>query len=390
MPTRRDFLKRSGAALAALDPALGPALGRGTAESSDRFRLWAFSDAHVGSDLRYGHRESLVEAMQQSEFGTPDGAPSFDWDVAVDLGDQSGAQHLPDDAEGEEVVRQFRKGLRKHKREDVYSLCGNHDRSGLDEPRNWWWRKWLDPLGEFTRHSGVDPARRSYPAEGTWERYSFQVGNVLFLMMSDINEPSQRPGRDLLGGNPGGVVSGETFAWWKRRVEANKDKIIVSAHHYVLKNTTVASGEWEGMRKDASGLWRSHYHGYKALGTPRGASYLFWTGGRRDAQAFEKYLEAHPGAIDLWLGAHTHTHPDDTYGNKSHVETKWGVHFVNVSALARHHARRTTVPMSRHFTFHGNEARVGCYLHSCDHAAPGWYRRAERRLRLRKEFRWSP
>ena len=131
MPTRRDFLKRSGAALAALDPALGSALGRGTAESSDRFRLWAFSDAHVGSDLRYGHRESLVE-------------------------------------------------------------------------------------------------------------------------------------------------------------------------------------------------------------------------------------------------------------------TKWGVHFVNVSALARHHARRTTVPMSRHFIFHGNEARVGCYLHSCDHAAPGWYRRAERRLRLRKEFRWSP
>jgi hypothetical protein len=29
------------------------------------------------------------------------------------------------------------------------------------------------------------------------------------------------------------------------------------------------------------------------------------------AQAFESYLAAHPGAIDLWLGGHTHTHPDD-------------------------------------------------------------------------------
>ena len=53
----------------------------------------------------------------------------------------------------------------------------------------------------------------------------------------------------------------------------------------------------------------------------------------------------------------------------SHVETRWGVHFVNVSALARHHARHTTVPMSRHFTFRGSALRVQCYLHTCDYAA---------------------
>jgi hypothetical protein len=330
----------------------------------------------------------LVEAIQHSEFGTSDGAPSFEWDMAVDLGDQSGAQHLPDDDEGGEVARQFMKGLREHKREDIYSVCGNHDRSGLDQEKNWWWHKWLDPMGEFTKYSGVDASRRTYPTSGTWEHYSFQVGNVLFLMMSDINEPTQRPGRDLLGGNPGGVVSGETFEWWKNMVEGNQDKIIVSTHHYMLKDTTVASGEWEGMRKDASGLWKSHYHGYKALGTPKGASYLYWVDGVRNAQAFEKYLEAHPGAIDLWLGAHTHTHPDDTYGSKSHVETKWGVHFVNVSALARHHARTTTIPMSRYFTFRGNELRAQCYLHTCDYAASGWYPNSERRLRLSKPFRW--
>lgn len=382
MPTRRDFLKTSLATGLAVPGAAAPQA------SADTLRLWAFSDAHVGSDRRYGRRESLVEAIQQSEFGTPDGAPSFDWDVAVDLGDQSGAQHLPDDDEGAEVVRQFAKGLRKHKREDVYDVCGNHDRSGIDAEKNWWWHKWLDPMGEFSSHSGVDASKRTYPTSGTWERYSFQVGNVLFLMMSDINEPTQRPGRDLLGGNPGGVVSGETFEWWKNMVESNQDKIIVSTHHYMLKNTTVASGEWEGMRKDANGTWRSHYHGYKALGSPKGASYLYWVEGVADAQAFEKYLEAHPGAIDLWLGAHTHTYPDDTYGGKSHVETKWGVHFVNVSALARHHARLTTIPMSRHFTFHGNELRAQCYLHTCDYAATGWYPKSERLLRLSKPFHW--
>ncbi len=222
--------------------------------------------------------------------------------------------------------------------------------------------------------------------EGTWEQYSFQVGNILFLMMSDVNEPTQTIGRGPLGGNPGGVVSGETFDWWKKMVETNQDKIIVSAHHYVLKNTTVASGEWEGMRQGPDGKWRSHYHGYKERGTPKGASYLYWVNSVADAQAFEAYLEKNPGAIDIWLGAHTHTHPDDTFGGKSHIEKKWGVWFVNVSALARFHARRTTLPMSRVWTVSGEEALVRCYLHTDQHAPRGWYEKGERRLKLAKRF----
>ncbi len=357
----------------------GLAAGAAAAQSRDRLHLWTFSDAHVGTDQRHG-RESLVESIQHSE-------SDFQWDLALDLGDMSGGQAVPQDEEGELIVRQFEQGLRTHDREQICSLGGNHDRSGLDEPQNWWWRKWLDPTGEHPAHSRVDSANRPYAIAGTWERYSFQVGNILFLMMSDINEPSQTVGRGTLGGNPSGVVSGETFAWWKRMVEANQDKIIVCAHHYVLKETTVASGEWEGMRRDDSGAWRSHYHGYKARGTPIGASYLYWVDSKPDAQAFERYLAANPGAIDVWLGGHTHTHPDDTYGDKSHVEKKWGVWFVNVSALSNHHAGRTTLPMSRVWTIEGNEALVRCYLHNDRHAPRGFYEKAERRLGLAKRYR---
>ena len=344
--------------------------------ASDSLRLWAFSDAHVGTDQKRG-RESLADAIRQAE-------AAFAWDFALDLGDQSGGQEVPADGEGQEVVRQFR-ALRKHRRESIYSVCGNHDRSGLDEPQNWWWRKWVDPTGENTRYSGVDPARRPFAIEGSWERYAFRAGNILFLMMSDINEPSQKIGRGPLGGNPGGVVSQETFDWWKRMVESNQDKIIVSAHHYMLKNTTVASGEWEGMRKDENGNWRSHYHGYKPEGSPRGASYLYWVGSKPDAQAFERYLETHPGAIALWLGGHTHTNPDDTYGGKSHVETKWGVHFVNVSALSAYHGPEN-IPMSRLLTFQGNQLRIECYLHTAQYAPQGWYRKAERKVQLSKSL----
>jgi hypothetical protein len=208
--------------------------------------------------------------------------------------------------------------------------------------------------------------------------------------MSDRNEPSQKVGRGILGGNPGGVVSGETFAWWKQKVEANRESIIITAHHYVLKDTTVASGEWEGMRKTVTGEWRSHYHGYFEQGTPRGASYLYWVDGKQDSQAFEEYLNSHRGAVTMWLGGHTHTNPDDVYGGKSHIEEKWGVHFLNVAALTQFHVKATTVPMSRLLTFceGSNKVRVQCYLHTDQHAPRGWYEGVEKTLRMAKPFEW--
>jgi hypothetical protein len=394
MPTRREFLLATvgGATLAVCQV-------KNARPAGNTFQLWAFSDAHVGSDDKNG-RKSLAEAIEQSEGGGNEGGLPFDWDIAINAGDMSGAQGLPLDDEGEEIVHQFQT-LRKHKREDIYDIGGNHDRSGLDQPDEWWFQKWLDPLGQHTQFSGVNPARRPYPIDGTWERYSFRVGNILFLMMSDRNEPSQKLGRGTLGGHPSGVVSGETFAWWKRMVEANPESIIISVHHYVLKNITVASGEWEGVMKDENGNWKNRYHGYFEQGTPQGTSYLYWVDSKPDAQAFEKYLEAHPGAIQMWLGGHTHTNPDDTYGGKSHIEQKWDVHLLNVSPLTKYHSRRneelqclrcptSATPMSRLISFveGSNEVRVQCYLHTSQYAPQGWYPPAERTLKLAKAFHW--
>ena len=72
-------------------------------------------------------------------------------------------------------------------------------------------------MGHNPALSGVDAARYRYPVNGSWERYSFEVGNVLFLMMSDVNELTQAKGRGELGGNPGGVVREKpsTGGWTK-------------------------------------------------------------------------------------------------------------------------------------------------------------------------------
>jgi hypothetical protein len=360
-----------------------------TKSVSSPLHLWAFGDAHVGTDKRFGRR-SLAEAISQSEFGGSDGGSSFPWDIAIDVGDMSGAQFsLPDDTEGEEITQQF-SVLRKHRREDVYSVCGNHDRSGLLEPEAWWWQKWIDPLGAHTQYSGVDPKTRRHPIQGTWKRYSFRVGNILFLMMSDRNEPTQQIGRGTLGGNPGGVVSGETFQWWKKMVIDNPDVIIVSVHHYVLKNTTVASGEWEGLRKDENGKWRERYHHYFQQGTPQGASYLYWVDSKPDSGAFEKFLAAHPGRVHLWIAGHTHTNPDDNYRGKTHIERRWGTWFINVASLSRYHVPLTTLPMSRLLTFTpgSRDVRVQCYLHTSQYAPQGWYTKAEKTISIDIPFHW--
>ena len=157
------------------------------------FSVWATSDSHIHTDLKYGY-ESIAEAVRQSEFGGEGGGPSFKWDIMLHLGDLKGSsadgQGLPTDENGIEVVRQFT-SAKKHRREQIYNILGNHDAS----PGQWWFRKWVDPTGESIGYSRVHAERRPFPVEGTWERYAFYAGNILFLMMGDRNDPEPPVGR---------------------------------------------------------------------------------------------------------------------------------------------------------------------------------------------------
>ncbi|MFO7907814.1 MAG: metallophosphoesterase [Pirellulaceae bacterium] len=396
MKTRNPISRRGFMAASSLQLLMARISRKAYATAGEkRLRLWATGCPHVGNDIRRGRgrtpRESLADAIRQSE-----SADGFHWDVALCLGDFSGHQGIPPADEGREVVRQFG-ALRKHGREQFYCLGGNHDAS----PQNAWFQHWIDPMGENPAASKVHPGRRPYPVQGDWQRYCFRIGNLLFAMMSDRNDYAPPVGRIAdgkgHGGRPPGAVTLETFNWWRDLVEQNPDAIIVSAHHHMLKETTATSGPWEGFRRDdETDQWQSHTHGYFPDDGihNRGAGYLYWLvdesqspiDARPDAQVFEKYLAANPGAMDLWIGGHSHMVPDAVVSGRTHMERKWDVNFLNCCALTKYHGGRA--PMSRLLTFvdGSDKVQVECYLHTSDFAPKGWYHPASGTLRLSKPF----
>jgi hypothetical protein len=199
-------------------------------------------------------------------------------------------------------------------------------------------------------------------------------------MLGDRNDSGPPKGRGEHGGYPAGAITSETFEWWRGMVESNRDKIIVTCAHHMLRDTTTASGRWEGVNGN-------YHHPYEDA---EGASYLYWVGDDTDSNAFHDYFEKNPNAIDLWLGSHTHAHPDDRFGRKEMLARRWGVTFANVGAMTRFHGReqRRWWPSSRLLTFSegSREAKFQAYLHTSHYAPQGWYEPSETTLPLRHAF----
>ncbi len=349
----------------------------------EKFNVWAASDPHVTVDAMHGV-ECMQLAFRQSEgyfsflpeherqlAGIP---PAFDWDVMLLAGDLTSSQYPPLDGEGEIFVREF-ETLKNHYREDVYTLAGNHDGSYTDTGLGSWFQKWADPMGENTATSGVNNDNRRFKPEGTWERYKFEAGNVLFLMLADQNSAPNPVGRgnsvdNKPGGFPAGAVTRETFNWWKEQVLANQDKIIITAHHHVLRNTTTISNAGGGAGIHANNT-----------GDFEGASYLYYIIENSDLDNFE-YTMSRPGepgpfevfleefekengkpAIDVWVGAHSHSHPQDVKDGRSLIEQKWGVTFMQVAALTHYHSGRTPMSWMLSFSEGSDTYDIGNYIH---------------------------
>lgn len=353
----------------------------------DPFRIWVAGDAHIQKDLKKSGYRSLAEALAD----TRSDEAGFEWDLWVNPGDFTGTGTCPGDEEGRQLLAQL-VGFDRHR---MYSVPGNHDSNSDDAS---WFRTYVDPLGASTQTSGVDPDRRPYPTTGAWDHYSFQVGNVVFLMLGDENFGSPPFGRQCGDGYPAGRYSRETWEWWRNQVQEHADDIVVTVAHHTLHETTIYTEFGQGTKYAHDGGNNDSW------ADQRGSAFIYAIDDRtidgRNAEneevgdrgfGFKKYLEEHPGAVDLWLFGHTHRDltPESTHDGRGLVETVHQTHFVNAGALTREHAG-PTVPFSRLLEFvpGSKDVRLRTYLHEegWEDRDRGFYEPTAQSLEVRTEF----
>lgn len=294
-------------------------------------RFWR--TAHVGcihdsKDLQFGLL-SRYHAMRAIE--------KYGANSIFDGGDAFGGQGFPDDEAGKNTAWQERAGLQSIRPEDVFAVAGNHDRG--PEPGSDcldWFAKYRDPFCEHTETSGRDPKYQRIKPTGALEAYEVQIGNIIFLCLSDVNRFAT-PRTEERGGDPGGVVTPQQYQWWKDRCAHYRGTgaIVVTVAHYAPFNTTSGTGEYEGGVILPDGTYDGIYN-QKGITNGRGSSFLCFVGDQF-GYPFVEHLAEHPGDCDVWFHNHLHIPHGVRVGGKGHIETVHGCTFINAGHISRKH-----------------------------------------------------
>ncbi|MFP4028595.1 MAG: metallophosphoesterase family protein [Candidatus Brocadiia bacterium] len=361
------------------------------------FSLWATSDAHVVREARgeSGNpdavsRESMRIAVEQA-----DSKKGFNFDIGLQLGDL-----LDYDYETIEGFKQYLEQL-GHSSKDRhcwYHVGGNNDENSVlnDDVSidNEYYRKYIDPVGEFPSTSGVYNDKRPYPVVGTYERYYFDAGNMRFLFLSDRNDLPAPYGRGEGGFYVDGAITLSTYKWLVNQVITNPDKIIVVCCHHPLKDTTI------GTEIDAS--WKGQYMTkynprYKDMPDNRLQPVLhqIYDVDKFDSPKFRNVLSQNTGIIDMWISGHIHHLAEETFNGKGKYACAYGGHHFNVGTICRfrHHVN-TISAQSTLFTFTAGSDQFDSKVYIHDHPSikQGFYEPEDRYLKLKKSFsrKYSP
>ncbi len=91
--------------------------------SQTYFNVWLTTCSHLIGPT--GNPQSLKLAIDQSR-GLHSGAPSFDWDILIDVGDWTASQAPPGHEEGEALAQCLNRSLGED-RGRFFTVSGNHD-----------------------------------------------------------------------------------------------------------------------------------------------------------------------------------------------------------------------------------------------------------------------
>ncbi len=359
----------------------------------DTFTVWATSDAHVirealaeSCDPRAVPRESLAIALEQA-----DGPEGFFYDIGLHLGDLLDYGH--------ETLESFHRYLAQldrgaKGRHAWYHVGGNNDENSVLNDGvaidNEYYRKTIDPVGEFTAVSGIDNNRRPYPVTGTYERYAINVGNMRMLFLHDRNDLPAPYGRGGGGFYVDGAVTEETYRWLVAQIITYPDRILVVCCHHPLKDTTIGSAIDDSWR----GRFMTEYHGQAGPvpdPTNRLQSVLhqIYDLDPFDSHRFHHLLDQNHGVLDVWLSGHVHHRVDQWFEGKGKYAVKYGSHHLNVGTLCRYrHHLNLISAQSTVLTFRkdDSECRSQVYVHDHPSIPSGFYAPESRPLNLKKAF----
>ncbi len=215
--------------------------------TDDFLVLWALSDIQPKNESQRWHLEKAIDDVNtRLSFAK----------IAIVAGD------IVHHRQSENDFKWYLAARKKSKVPHWYEIAGNHD---MKDEKNY--RKYI----------------------GDTLHYSVEVGNALILFMSDEDRfPPQK-------------ISDETFRWWKKKVEENQDRIIITVTHAYLE--------------------QSRLFGYMIDSRNIGGS-----------ERFADVLKRN--RVDIWICGHTHL--------PSYMNDKWriapelgGTLFVNVSAIRK-------------------------------------------------------
>lgn len=294
------------------------------------FRMALFGCVHCQVDKDNG-RESITEAMKSQL------SNGLKCDVAAILGDFSSEQEPIEtpthDAEGQEIANQLNGQILD--RHCIYCLRGNHDAGKLNYD---WYNKWIDTFGQNTATSGVTNSSRPITIirDGSEEgHYALIKRNAIFFFCGDYNDMDSPIGRNSMvdGGYPSGAMSRKCWDFVKAQIALHPTKTAFLFAHHLLKETTIATGDNEGVN--------GGFHGSSGKPIASGRLediYDYSDDTNTSADEIITWMGNNSGKIFMWCGAHTHCFRNQTYSGRGQYIYKHGTHFLNVGASSMYHA----------------------------------------------------
>lgn len=168
--------------------------------------------------------------------------------------------------------------------------------------------------------------------------YGVEIGNITILLLSDQSVASKTE------------ISDEAFFWWRKQVEENQDRIIVTVTHAHLRNSGLLGAAIKSRRIEGSGR-------------------------------FERVLRG--SRVALWVSGHSHL-PHGLAGTISIREKLRGTCFVNVSSID---SGAFMDSQSRFFIFSEDSDIV--WIRSRNHTTKRFEPSLDYPVLLEKRFTWD-